>query len=120
MKYIPTPPGLSSSRSRESPQTRRCLSNSLRNKGALWPHRASRVFCEQRRISARWGLGRDVNWSAVGRGSGREVGIEIGPSGVVFVGPLLINSDISVFTFFGVTFSMMTNAGRMRTVVGSE
>jgi hypothetical protein len=48
------------------------------------------------------------------------VGIEIGPRGVVFVGPLLMNSDIKVFTFLGVTFSMIMNAGRRRTVVGSE
>jgi hypothetical protein len=71
-------------------------------------------------MSARWGLGRDVNWSAVGRGSGREAGIEIGPKGVLFVGPLLTNSDIKVLTFFGVTFSMTMKAGRRRTVVGSE
>jgi hypothetical protein len=71
-------------------------------------------------MSARCGLGRDVNWSAVGRGSDKEVGIEIGPSGVLFVGPLLMNSEISVFTDFGVTFSMTMNAGRRRTVVGSE
>jgi len=71
-------------------------------------------------MSALWGDGRDVNWSAVGRGSGRDVGIEIGPRGVVFVGPLLMNSDIKVFTFFGLTFSIIMNAGRRRTVVGSE
>jgi hypothetical protein len=71
-------------------------------------------------MSARCGLGRDVNWSAVGRGSGRDMGIEIGPRGVVFVGPLFMNSEVRVSTDFGVTFSMMMNAGSRRTVVGSE
>jgi hypothetical protein len=71
-------------------------------------------------MSARCGIGLDVNWSGVGRGSDREVGIEIGPNGVVFVGPLLMNSEMRVSTDLGVTFSMMTNAGRRRTVVGSE
>lgn len=71
-------------------------------------------------MRARCGLGLDINWSAVGRESDREVGIEIGPSGVLFVGPLLMNSEMRVSTDFGVTFSMMTKAGRSRTVVGSE
>lgn len=70
-------------------------------------------------MRARCGDGREVNWAAVGRGSGNEVGIEIGPKGVVFVGALLINSEIRVFTDAGVTFSIMTKAGRRRTVVGS-
>ncbi len=41
-------------------------------------------------MSARCGEGRDVNCSAVGRGSGRETGNEKGPKGVVFVGPWLM------------------------------
>jgi hypothetical protein len=120
MKYMPTPPGRSSSRSRNSPHCRRCRSNSFRSNGALCPHRASRVFCEQRRIRARCGEGREVNCSAVGRGSGREVGIETGPKGVVFVGALLMNSEMRVLTDFGVTFSIIMKAGRRRTVVGSS
>lgn len=55
----------------------------------------------------------------MGRGSGNEAGIEIGPKGVVFVGALLMNSEMRVFTDAGVTFSIMTKAGRRRTVVGS-
>lgn len=70
-------------------------------------------------MSARCGLGREVNCSAVERGSGNEDGIENGAKGVVFVGALLINSVMSVLTDFGVTFSMSTKAGSSRTVVGS-
>ena len=58
--------------------------------------------------------------SAVGRGFGKEVGIEMGPNGVVLEGALLTNSEMSVLTDFGVTFSIIMNAGRRRTVVGSE
>ena len=71
-------------------------------------------------MRARCGLGRDVSCSADGSESGREVGIESGPNGVVFVGALLMNSVMRVLTDLGVTFSMMTNAGRRRIVVGSE
>ncbi len=71
-------------------------------------------------MSALCGEGLEVNCSAEGRGSGKEVGMEIGPRGVVFVGPLLINSDMRVFTDLGVTFSMTMKAGRRRTVVGWE
>jgi hypothetical protein len=71
-------------------------------------------------MRARCGQERDVNCSAVGRGSGREVGIEIGPIGVVFVGALFMNSVIRVLTDPGVTFSIITKAGRRRMVVGSE
>lgn len=70
-------------------------------------------------MSARCGLGRHVNCSAEGRGSGKDVGIVSGPRGVVFVGPLLINSVMSVLTDFGVTFSTITKAGSSRIVVGS-
>jgi hypothetical protein len=56
----------------------------------------------------------------VGRGSGSEEGIDTGPRGVEFVGPLLIYSDMRVFTDFGDTFSTIMKAGRSRTVVGSE
>jgi hypothetical protein len=120
MKYIPTPPGRSSSRSLYNPHVRNCLSSSFRSSGALCPHLASRVLCEHSRISARCGQGRDVSCSAVGRGSGKEVGIEIGPRGVLFVGPLLTNSDMRVLTELGVTFSIKMKAGSKRTVVGSE
>ena len=71
-------------------------------------------------MRARCGQGLDVNCSAVGRGSGRDVGIEIGPNGVLFVGPLFTNSDMRVLTDFGVTLSIIMKAGRSRTVVGSE
>ena len=70
-------------------------------------------------MRARWGLGRAINWSAVGRGSGSEVGIDMGPNGVVFVGALLMYSSMSVLTDFGVTFSIKMKAGSSRTVVGS-
>ena len=70
-------------------------------------------------MSARCGEGRDVNCSAVGRGSGREVGIVTGPRGVEFVGTLLMNSEMRVLTDFGVTFSITMKAGRRRMVVGS-
>ena len=50
---------------------------------------------------------------------GREVGIEIGPKGVVFVGALSMNSVMRVLTDLGVTFSIITKAGRRRMVVGS-
>lgn len=66
------------------------------------------------------GEGREVNWSAVGRGSGSDVGMETGARGEVFVGALLMNSEMRVFTDFGVTFSMITKAGRRRIVVGWE
>lgn len=69
-------------------------------------------------MRARCGDGRDVNCSALGRGSGREVGIVNGPRGVVFVGALSMKSVITELTFFGVTFSMTTKAGRRRIVVG--
>lgn len=71
-------------------------------------------------MSARCGLGRDVNSSPVGRGSGSDVGIVKGANGVVFVGALSMNSVIRLFTDFGVTFSIIEKAGRRRTVVGSE
>lgn len=70
-------------------------------------------------MSALCGDGREVNCSAEGRGSDSDAGMEIGPRGVVFVGPLSINSVMSVLTDLGVTFSTMTKAGRRRTVVGS-
>jgi len=60
-----------------------------------------------------------VSCAAVGRGSGREVGIDIGPRGVLFVGATLMKEVIRVSTEAGVTFSMMTKAGRRRIVVGS-
>lgn len=66
-----------------------------------------------------WGHGRDVNCSAVGRGSGKESGMEMGPRGVVFVGPLLMNSVMRVSTDLGVTFSIIMKAGRRTTMVGS-
>jgi hypothetical protein len=71
-------------------------------------------------MSALCGEGLEVNCSAEGRGLGNDAGIEIGPRGVVFVGPLLINSDMRVFTELGVTFSMTMKAGSRRTVVGWE
>lgn len=71
-------------------------------------------------MRARCGHGLDVNCSAVGRVSGKDLGIEIGPKGVVFVGALSINSVISMLTDFGVTFSMIIKAGRRSTLVGSE
>ena len=46
--------------------------------------------------------------------------MEIGPNGVLLVGPLFMYSATSSFTDFGVTFSIIINAGRRRTVVGSE
>jgi hypothetical protein len=55
----------------------------------------------------------------VGSGPGNDAGKETGLNGVVFVGALLTYSDMRVLTDFGVTFSMMTNAGSRRTVVGS-
>lgn len=70
-------------------------------------------------MSARCGEGRDVNCSAVGRGSGREVGIVKGPKGVVVVGALSMKFVMRELTFLGVTFSMMMKAGRRRIVVGS-
>lgn len=70
-------------------------------------------------MRARWGEGREVSCSAVGRESAREAGMDTGPRGVIFVGALLIYSDISVFTVLGVTFSIIIKAGRRRTVVGS-
>jgi hypothetical protein len=70
-------------------------------------------------MSARCGLGRQVNCSAVGSGSGRDVGMVSGPKGVIFVGPLLMNSVMSVLTDLGVTFSTITKAGSSRIVVGS-
>ena len=48
------------------------------------------------------------------------MGIEKGPKGVVFVGPLLMKSVIRELTFFGVTFSITMKAGKRRTVVGSS
>ena len=71
-------------------------------------------------MSARCGEGRDINCSAVMRGSGREIGIDRGPKGVVFVGALLMKSVMRKLTFIGVTFSIMMKAGRRRTVVGSS
>lgn len=71
-------------------------------------------------MRARCGDGREVNCSAVGRASDNEVGIETGPKGVVFVGPLFINSEMRVLTDFDVTFSIIMKAGRRRTVVGSS
>lgn len=56
----------------------------------------------------------------MGRGSAKDLGMDIGPRGVVFVGPLSMNSVMRVLTDFGVTLSIMTNAGRRRMVVGSE
>lgn len=56
----------------------------------------------------------------MGRGSGSDEGIEIGPRGVLLVGPLFTNSDMRMSTDFGVTLSMIINAGSSRTVVGSE
>jgi hypothetical protein len=70
-------------------------------------------------MSARCGEGWEVNCCSVGKESGSEVGIDNGAKGVVFVGPLLIYSEIRVFTDFGVTFSITTKAGSSRTVVGS-
>ena len=71
-------------------------------------------------MRARCGEGRDFNCSAVGRGSARELGIEMGPKGVVFVGPLLMKSVMRELTFLGVTFSITMKAGRRSTVVGSS
>lgn len=71
-------------------------------------------------MSARCGEGRQVNCSAVGRGSGKDAGRETGARGDVFVGALFMYSEIKVLTFFGETFSIMVKAGRRRTVVGSE
>jgi hypothetical protein len=71
-------------------------------------------------MRARCGDRREVNCWAVGRGSGSEEGIDTGPRGVEFVGPLLIYSDMRVFTDFGDTFSTIMKAGRSRKVVGSE
>lgn len=64
-------------------------------------------------------LGLDVICSAVGRPSGIDAGMDTGPRGVVFVGALLMYSDIRVLTFLGVTFSITMKAGSSRTVVGS-
>jgi len=61
-----------------------------------------------------------VSCSAVGRVSGKDAGIDTGPSGVMFVGALLMYSEIRVLTDFGVTFSITMKAGRSRTVVGSS
>ena len=58
-KYIPTPPGRSSSSSRYNPSGRKWRSNSRRNNGADCPQRTSRVRCEQSRITAEWGHGRE-------------------------------------------------------------
>lgn len=60
-----------------------------------------------------------MSCSAVGRGSDTEAGMDTGPRGVIFVGALLIYSEIRVLTVFGVTFSIIIKAGRRRTVVGS-
>jgi hypothetical protein len=46
-------------------------------------------------------------------------GSETGARGVVFVGALLMYSEIRVLTFLGETFSIIVKAGRRRTVVGS-
>lgn len=56
---------------------------------------------------------------ASGKGAGRDRGRETGSSGDLLVGALLTNSLIRVGTVAGVTFSMMVNAGRSKTVVGS-
>lgn len=69
-------------------------------------------------MRARCGEGRAVNCSAVGRGSARDLGIENGPRGVVFVGALSMKSEMRELTFLGVTFSMTMKAGSRRTVVG--
>lgn len=66
------------------------------------------------------GDGRDVSCSTVGSGSERDLGSVMGPRGVLEVGPLSMNSVITAETFFGVTFSMILNAGSRRIVVGSE
>lgn len=56
---------------------------------------------------------------ASGSGASRDLGIETGSKGEVFVGATLIMST-SVGTVDGVTFSTTVKAGRRRTVVGSE
>ena len=44
------------------------------------------------------GEGRDVSCSAVGKGSGREIGMDIGARGVMLVGALLMMSFMTFGT----------------------
>ena len=55
---------------------------------------------------------------ASGRGASRDLGIETGSKGDVFVGASLM-MDTRVGTVAGVTFSTIVKAGSRRTVVGS-
>jgi len=86
---------------------------------------------------AEWGLGREIISPAVGSGSGKAVGNEIGISsgiaddaamssfvddvrGSVLVGEVLMMEVINSGTRAGVTFSTTMKDGSSRIVVGSE
>lgn len=88
-------------------------------------------------MTAECGLGREIISPAVGSGSGKAAGMDMGASsgmaddaasssfvaevkGWVFVGALSIMEVISSGTRAGVTFSMMLKDGNSSTVVGSE
>ena len=58
IKYMPTPPGLWSCRSRYRPSGRSCRSNSRLSRGADCPQRASRVRWEHIKMRYLWGQGR--------------------------------------------------------------
>ena len=132
---MPTPPGRWSSISRYRPRGRRWRSNSRRSRGADCPQRASRVRCEQRRITAacgqEWDL-RDVVIDVVD-GCGRSCGVGlwswfasvdfsgeggIAPSGVVVVRDRLTKFSIRSGTSCGVTCSTTVKLGSRRTFVG--
>lgn len=55
-----------------------------------------------------------------GLGLGRDLGKEACVRGDCVVGALLMTSVMRVLTLVGWTFSTRVNAGRRRTVVGSE